>query len=537
MIFDRESPGVTLNEVAQIVDSSTIEKLVSRNVLDVLGILEDGELQRQEVEHLLPLIVDLNRLSRTTEGRRTLIGVLPDYKVEELLDRVVANDREEIIAHPEESQIAALIGFFGGRYEAIEKSETLQDIARVRPSYGLFPHQQRAAAEVEHLLARSLDPRPAVMLHMPTGSGKTRTANHIIARHLESRQRSVVLWLASVSELLEQAADEFIESWGALGNRPLDLVRYWGRVSRLDEAPDGLIVAGFQKMYALLKRDPEAILRLADRISLIIVDEAHISLATTYRELIDILRKTPGTRLLGLSATPGRTWNNPKEDRLLAEIYKGNKVMLEIPEYDSPLEYLFEEGYLARPTFRILKVEEVTARSEIQFQDDVHEEDYSDKQIDAATSSASYLQAVVEAVEDLVVKHQRILIFAASVARAREISSLLRVKRIASDVVTGETPRGLRQAIIQRFRSGAPEPRVLINYGVLTTGFDAPNASACIIARPTRSLVLYSQMVGRVLRGPKAGGNDTADVVTIVNANLPGFGDVTEAFLNWEDVW
>lgn len=78
---------------------------------------------------------------------------------------------------------------------------------------------------------------------------------------------------------------------------------------------------------------------------------------------------------------------------------------------------------------------------------------------------------------------------------------------------------------------------MLCNFGVLTTGFDAPNTSAAIIARPTKSLVLYSQMVGRATRGTKAGGNETCEISTIVDTKLPGFGDMAEAFTNWEDVW
>nr|WP_276751020.1 hypothetical protein [Chlorogloeopsis fritschii] len=57
------------------------------------------------------------------------------------------------------------------------------------------------------------------------------------------------------------------------------------------------------------------------------------------------------------------------------------------------------------------------------------------------------------------------------------------------------------------------------------------------IARPTKSLVLYSQMVGRAIRGLKAGGNATAEIVTVVDSQLPGFGSVASAFHNWEDVW
>ena len=78
---------------------------------------------------------------------------------------------------------------------------------------------------------------------------------------------------------------------------------------------------------------------------------------------------------------------------------------------------------------------------------------------------------------------------------------------------------------------------ILVNFGVLTTGFDAPSASAVVIARPTQSLVLFSQMVGRAIRGPRAGGTETCEIVTVVDPSLPGFGDVAAAFLNWEDVW
>ena len=90
---------------------------------------------------------------------------------------------------------------------------------------------------------------------------------------------------------------------------------------------------------------------------------------------------------------------------------------------------------------------------------------------------------------------------------------------------------------IQRYRANTSKPMVICNYGVLTTGFDAPATSATLIARPTRSLVLYSQMVGRAIRGPRSGGNAQAEIVTVVDPQLPGFGEIAEAFANWEDIW
>ena len=85
---------------------------------------------------------------------------------------------------------------------------------------------------------------------------------------------------------------------------------------------------------------------------------------------------------------------------------------------------------------------------------------------------------------------------AASVDNALLLASVCRGVGLKADVVTGKTETNERERIIQRFkRSGGPH-RILINLGVLTTGFDAPAASAALIARPTKSLVLYSQMVG-----------------------------------------
>ena len=71
----------------------------------------------------------------------------------------------------------------------------------------------------------------------------------------------------------------------------------------------------------------------------------------------------------------------------------------------------------------------------------------------------------------------------------------------------------------------------------MTTGFDAPETSCAVIARPTDSLVLYSQMVGRAIRGPKSGGNLEAEIVTVIDGSLKGFGEVADAFMNWEDIW
>jgi len=133
--------------------------------------------------------------------------------------------------------------------------------------------------------------------------------------------------------------------------------------------------------------------------------------------------------------------------------------------------------------------------------------------------------------------HKRILVFAINVKHAETLSSILKFNGFDSACITSNTDQVQRSRAIKRFKESAGGTRILCNYGVLTTGFDAPQTSAAIIARPTTSLVLFSQMVGRVIRGPKVGGTADAEIWTVVDTNLPGFDSLVGAFTNWEDVW
>jgi superfamily II DNA or RNA helicase len=145
--------------------------------------------------------------------------------------------------------------------------------------------------------------------------------------------------------------------------------------------------------------------------------------------------------------------------------------------------------------------------------------------------------AIITEVEQMAKRHRRILVFASTVAHSDLIAAVLKIRGYAAYSVTSHTKSHLRSTMIEKFKSDSDHPIILCNYGVLTTGFDAPLTSAALIARPTKSLVLYSQMVGRAIRGVKAGGNAEAEIVTVIDYQLPGFGSVAEAFNNWEDVW
>src|SRR5690606_28960927 len=97
----------------------------------------------------------------------------------------------------------------------------------------------------------------------------------------------------------------------------------------------------------LLSRDATSISKLAAKCSLAIMDEAHMAIAPTYKLILSIITNFHSS-LLGLSATPGRTWNNPEADEELANFFNKKKVTLQIEGYSNPVNYLVDEGYLAK---------------------------------------------------------------------------------------------------------------------------------------------------------------------------------------------
>jgi superfamily II DNA or RNA helicase len=375
------------------------------------------------------------------------------------------------------------------------------------------------------------------MLHMPTGSGKTRMAMHIVSRFLVENGPTTVIWLANSEELCDQAADEFERAWSFLGNRSVTLNRYWGRHDYPTAfTSDGLVVGGFPKLFALARRSPPAIACLGDLTGLLVIDEAHQAIAPTYELIIQgLAARSIDMPILGLSATPGRSWNDPDADKKLADFFSQKKVTLNIPGYENPIDFLVTQGYLAKPNFR--SIQHTT--------DTVDERDWGnlETELDIPLAILKMLAAdevrtirIIREIEELCQRHSRIIVFATTVLHADLICAIL-TSNISAECITSKTVSSERSRKIAWYKANHDGVRVIVNFGVLTTGFDAPLTSATLIARPTKSLVLYSQMVGRAIRGPKAGGNREAEVVTVVDTKLAGFGDLAEAFKNWEDVW
>ncbi len=530
-----DGPGLTVSRFLGLLSEQELRRFLDSSVLSVLDAIFGGRIAGDNLQRVARSIIDFNVVLGNQEGRRLVLSLIHEQKRSELEDRVGRSILPADAGNWTETEVQKLRDFFGLVEERIVPA-TVPPTDTVTPAYSLFVHQRNAVRKLIPLL--SYDERRAV-LHLPTGVGKTRTAMHVVTDSLRNHEPSVVVWLASGKELLEQAVVAFKEAWTHLGTRPLQIGTMWGdRMPDLNSFSDGFLAVGLAKGWAVISRvDPDWAARLSPRIRLVVFDEAHQSIARTYRQITNDLTLDFRCALLGLTATPGRTWDDIDEDGELTDFFSGNKVTLEVPG-DNPIEYLVDNRFLSRPTFRTLFSEPGLSINESELNRIAGALDIPDEIVSELSMSEQYVTGVLSAIGELIsAGHQRVLVFAGTVEHARVLTAILVARDVRSEAVTGLTPERVRDNAIRTFKSDDGIPMVLVNFGVLTTGFDAPKASAVVIARPTKSLVLYSQMVGRAIRGPKAGGTDTCEIVTVVDPSLPGFGDVASAFLNWEDVW
>lgn len=513
---------------------------LSSACMSVLKALDPASVSPEKILELVLVKVSRTEMLRDRKMRNAVIMSLRQDSAERLAKILGVGGGDAYAAvtglafRKNSEKEEALFQFFGAEWKehaAPPKSPSYEEVEAARP---LFDHQIAAIEKIEKILR---EPGARVLLHMPTGAGKTRTAMRAVAdRFLEDRA-ALVIWLAYSEELCEQAVEEFKGAWRHAGNRAVPIHRFFGVHSPDLLSPScktGLIVAGLGKTYRAAQKRDLFLTTLADRVSLVVIDEAHQAVAETYKSVLRYLVEKHGAGLMGLSATPGRTWNDVAADKALAEFFDRTKVTLDVGMH--PVDFLIKEGFIAK-----VRVKQVSHDGQLSESDRARIErslEIPNDVLAKLASDAGRNLKIIDRVEELIRnKHQRIIVFAASISHARDLSLILYARGHSAFYVDAGTPKDVRDQIIERYKEDGGEPRIICNYGVLTAGFDAPRTTAVVIARPTKSLVLYSQMVGRAIRGPKVGGSKHCDVVTVTDITLPGFGDVVEAFSNWEDVW
>jgi superfamily II DNA or RNA helicase len=388
--------------------------------------------------------------------------------------------------------------------------------------------------EVRDRLAAGLhDPGHRSLVTLPTGAGKTRVAVQAIRDWLTARYhpeasvtpRAAVLWLAHTEELCEQACACFRQVWeGSERVAPLLLVRFWGTytddleahrptLARIIECPSVLVSTPQRLSGVLAGARPGAApvaTDLARALGLLVIDEAHRAAAPIYRRVIaGLLGTSSPTPVVGLTATPFR--REYAEDDPEAGTQELRAIFRNLIEPlgtlgEQPRLTLQRDGVLAEPVFETIvtgaPMKMPHLESALPSQEEVERIDRAlALRADNPRRRLAILDRIVPLAQD---PRHLILYFGPSVDDAECMAYLLRERQIPAAVVSGQTRPVTRRRAIERFKRA--ELRVLCNCEVLTTGFDAPKVSHVVMARPTVSQVLYEQMVGRGLRGPKFGG-------------------------------
>jgi len=384
------------------------------------------------------------------------------------------------------------------------------------------------------------------LIQMPTGAGKTRTACEITidfirlssATRLRDEKMNVI-WIAQSRELCQQAFDTFNFLQKQKLTREIQCCKYWDyhSLEGLNLEKPSIIFASIQKLQNSFKTDLWN--KIRENNYLIIVDEAHRSVTSKWQSPLMQFTCQPGSSLIGLTATPGTS--EDKRTSELANFYSCEKISLVDEKYTTiktPITYLREKSVLAK-----IERKEINSTANLEQkvqQDENGEMVFSDATLHELTINPYRNHIIKNLVQEQISRDRKILIFSCGLEHNRVLKQILSLDGIKSEFVDSEASnKWKRGKVIQDFKEGSLS--VLINYGVLTTGFDAPNTDVCVIARPVKSIIDYSQMVGRILRGAKnIAGWDKAfnktNYLFTIKDNLD-HGDYDKLYNSFNDFW
>jgi DNA repair protein RadD len=338
---------------------------------------------------------------------------------------------------------------------------------------------QRAAVNATLQHFRGSD-TPACLV-LPTGAGKS-----LIIAELARLARGRVMVLAHVKELCEQNYEKFSRCGVEAGLFVAGLGR--------KESSHAVTFASVQSVHRNLDR-------FVEPISLLVVDECHrLSDAedSQFQQVIRHLRDhSPRLKLLGLTATPyrlGYGW--------IYRYHHSGKVRTTDLEqrppfercvYEVSLAHLIGRGYLTKPNVVDAPVAQYDFSSLGTDQYGYVSEQAVNQLL---VQHERVTESIVSQVRQLAAMRRGVMLFAATVAHAKEVASYLPEDQ--TGLVLGDTPSAERDAVIAGFK--AQKLKYLVNVSVLTTGFDAPHVDVIAILRRTESVSLFQQIAGRGLR-------------------------------------
>ncbi len=341
--------------------------------------------------------------------------------------------------------------------------------------YTLRPYQADSVKAVIHYFRKHSTPAVIVL---PTGAGKS-----LVIAKLARLAKGRVLVLAHVKELVEQNHAKY-EGYGLKG------AIFSAGLGR-KETDQQVVFASVQSVVRNLDS-------FKNQFSLLVIDECHRvpdDKNSSYQKVITHLRElNPGIKVLGLTATPyrlGMGWIYQYHTR--GQVRTEESRFFRDCIFELPIRYLLDENFLTPARMMDAPVLSYDFSQLKPANTGRYKEAEMDMVIDKAKRATPQ---IVEQIIQYARERKGVMIFAATVRHAQEIHGLLPEGETA--IVIGDTPTPERDAIIQAFKNR--EIKYLVNVSVLTTGFDAPHVDLIAILRPTESVSLYQQIVGRGLR-------------------------------------
>ena len=377
------------------------------------------------------------------------------------------------------------------------------------------------------------------IVSLPTGGGKTRTAVEAFIEWLKPRfdEGKYLIWIAQSEELCNQVIECIGEIWQATEfTEPLRVYRYYsGQRLSASELIGGVVVASINQIHARMAND-ECLSIIVNNTGSIIIDEAHRAVSQMYKDFFEYCKTHHSPELFpicGLTATPGRSYEHTP---VLVDTFESTLFTPTLGErfQEDPLEYFRSEDYLARPVHKVVNTHITIPHNN--HKTDETQDDFIDRMdrviVRDLERNAQRNRLILKELLSIP-EGELTLVYACSVRHAELLSMLLNHRQRSATAISTNTPRYYRLKLLEQFK--ARKIQFVTNYGVLTTGFDAPKVKNIVICRPTFSEVLYEQIVGRGLRGEKFGGTKECNIIDFSD-NYERFGD-QQAYFRFQNFW
>lgn len=362
--------------------------------------------------------------------------------------------------------------------------------------FKLRDYQQKSSDAAVSFFKDTKKKTNAIMV-LPTGSGKS-----LIIADIASRLEGHTLVFQPSKEILEQNFKK-LSSYGILDCSIYSASFNSKKISRITFATIGS-VKGHPDLFGHFKN--------------VIIDECHLvnPKEGMYKDFLSVLN----CKVLGLTATPYRLSSSQDFGSMLKFITRTRPAIFKEVIYHVQVSTLLDLGYLAKLNYYPMNP---LGWNELNLKVNTTGADYTDKSVQREYERIDFYGYLVHIVQRLVdnqktgIKRKGILVFTRFLKEAERLTYSIP----GCAIVSGDTPKGERERILEAFKSG--EIPVVANVGVLVCGFDYPELDTIVLARPTMSLALYYQIVGRAIRPHKD--KDAAWFVDLCG-NINRFGKV-----------